>query len=80
MDAYTKSILTLIAVSLSAIALRLFEPQQAQASILSQGPTLGDALDLRDIKDPKERKDAQTRLMRSIPLVRVQGGNVDVSQ
>jgi len=79
MDRYTKFILTVIAISLSAIALILFELPQAQAGVFSQGPTRGDFIALRGITDPALRKAARDRLFSSIPLVWVQGGDVDVS-
>ncbi len=78
MDIYTKGILTVIAIALSTIALKL-SVVPANAGILSQGPTFGDLLDLRSIKDSEELKAARINIYRAVPLVRVQGGQVDVS-
>ena len=80
MDRYTKFVLTVIAVSLSVIAFKSLRPTDASAGVLSPGPTFGDVVALRDIKDPKAHADAQRRLLLSVPLVRVQGGFVDTSQ
>ena len=76
MDRYTKFILTIIAVALSVIAIRISEPHDANASVFATGPTFGDLRALQDIKDPDERKEAFQRLLRNIPLVWVQGGQV----
>ena len=57
-------------------------PQEAQAGLLSSAPpTYGDYLDMRanqkGLADPEERKAAFRAFLRSIPLVRVHGGNID---
>lgn len=78
MDKYTKAVLTVIAASLAVVALKLVQPQEAHAGLLSSSPpTYGDFLALRDIKDAAARKEAYMKLMRSIPIVRVQGGQID---
>ena len=79
MDRYTKFILTVITIALSIIAIRLSEIPKANANVFSQGPTLGDIIALREIKDPIKLKEARTRLLHRIPLVRFQGGQVNVS-
>jgi hypothetical protein len=73
MDNYSKTILTIIAVALCAIAFNLF----SRDSSFSTTPTFGDLIALREIKDPKQRKEARLKLRKSLPLVRVQGGYVD---
>ena len=79
MDRYTKAVLTIIAVSLSVIALRMFEPQEAHAgrAFLSAGPTYGQIVSLREVKDDAERRQAYRAILRRVPLVQVQGGSVD---
>lgn len=67
MDRYTKLILTVIAVALCAIAVKLF----------IGAPTVGDLMTLREIKDLKQRRLAQISLVKSLPLVRIQGGQID---
>jgi hypothetical protein len=69
MDNISKAILTVIAVPLCAIAFKLYFPAGA--------PTFGDLIALRDIQDPEQRKEKHLNLMKSIPLVRVQGGQID---
>ncbi len=66
MDRYTKAVLTVIAVSLSMIAVKMWEPREAHAAVFGSAPTVGD---LRNAKDPE----ARTRLINSVPLVRVFG-------
>jgi len=73
MDKTSKVILTVIAVALCAIAFKLYFP----SSSFSGAPTYGDFIALREVKDPKQRKEKRLNLMKKLPLVRVQGGNVD---
>ncbi len=73
MDNTTKAILTVIAAALCAIAFRLNFPGGSFVGV----PTFGDFIALRDIKDPEQRKEAHLRLVKSLPLVRVQGGQID---
>ena len=81
MDTYTKTLLTIIAISLTVIAIKLVTPQEANAGVFSSSPTVGDYVALREIKDPAARKKAYFDLLRSVPLIWVQGGqlNADVS-
>ena len=79
MDKYTKAVLTVVAISLVVIALKLGQPKDARAGVPSSPPTYGEFLALRDIKDEALRKDAYMKLMRSIPVVRVQGGQIDAN-
>lgn len=80
-DTYTKAVLTVIAIALCAIALKLFNPQFCSNGSPARSPTVGDLRALREIKDPKQRKEARLRLIKSVPLVNVEGGqiNADVS-
>jgi hypothetical protein len=73
MDTYTKVVLTVIAIALCAIAIKLFNPRLGS----SCSPTFGDFMALREIKDPNQRKETRLRLIKSLPLVRVEGGQVD---
>ena len=73
MDNYSKAILTIIAVALCAIAFNLFSCDNS----FSTTPTFGDFIALREIKNPEQHKEARLKLIKSLPLVRVQGGYVD---
>ena len=73
MDRYSKIVLTIIAVALAAIAVRLWEPQPAQAAMFESALTLGDLMDVSKIADQTQKNDAALRIMRRIPLVRVHG-------
>lgn len=72
MDRYTKVLLTIIAASLVLIAAKLWEPREALAQgFLSSAPTIGDFQDAYSA-------DEKRKLIRRIPLVRVQGGSISV--
>ncbi len=71
-DKYTKIVFTIIAIALCVIAVQLL-----RGSSFSNGPTWGDFIALRNIQDPEERKAAHLRLVKGLPLVRVQGGQID---
>lgn len=73
MDITSKAILSVIAVALCAIAFKLFNP----GGSFSGAPTRGDFLALKDIQDPEQRREKHLILMKSIPLVRVEGGQID---
>lgn len=62
-------LLTVIAAALVSISVKLwfFAP-----------PTFGDFLALRDVQSEK-KTEARMAMMRKLPLVRVQGGDIDVS-
>lgn len=66
MDRYTKGVLTIIAVALSLIAVKMWEPREAHSGVFATAPTIGD---LRNTKD----KEARLRLINNIPLVRMFG-------
>lgn len=66
MDRYTKGVLTVIAVALSLIAIKMWEPREAYSAVFASTPTVGD---LRNTKD----KEARMRLINNIPLVRMFG-------
>jgi hypothetical protein len=72
-DTYTKVVLTIIAIALCAIAIKLFNPQLGS----NGSPTFGDFMEMRQIKDPQQRKETRSRLLKSLPLVRIEGGQVD---
>ena len=73
MDNISKAILTVIAVALCAIAFKLYFP----SSSFSGPPTFGDLIALRKIQDPKQRREKYLNIMKSLPLVRIQGGNIN---
>ena len=74
MDRYSKTVLTIIAVALAAIAVKLWEPRPAQAALFeTSGPTYGELMDLSKINDPTKVQEAALKIVRRIPLVRVHG-------
>jgi len=77
MDKISKVIFAVIAVALCAIAFRLYFP----VGSFYGAPTVGDFAELSKIKDLEQQEKKRLNLMKSIPLVRVQGGqiNADVS-
>ena len=77
MDIYSKAVLTLIAAGVWAIAIKLFVPDIGGS--ITGAPTFGQFMDLQDVQDKTKREDARKRLLRSVPVVRVHGGFIDVS-
>lgn len=75
MDTTSKVIFSVIAVALCAITFKLFSPGGSFVG----APTRGDFLALKDITDPEQRQEVRLRLMKSIPLVRVEGGQIDAN-
>ena len=67
-DRYTKLVLTIIAVALTAIAIKLWAP-------VTQQPTLGELQSLTAIQDPSSRHNKTRELIERIPIavVRVDG-------
>ncbi len=76
MDKYTQIVLTIIAVCLIAIVIKLWEPAPAYSGFLDKSSTIGDLMDLRNLKG-EARKKERGNIIRNIPLVRVHG-SVDV--
>ncbi len=76
MDKYTQIVLTIIAVCLIAIVIKLWETAPAYSGFLDKGSTIGDLMDLRKLKG-KAREKERIKFIRNIPLVRVHG-SVDV--
>lgn len=74
MDKISKGILAIIAVALCAITFKLYLPSTS----FSGKPTFGDFIALREIKDSKQREKKYLNLMKSLPLIRIQGGNIAV--
>jgi len=74
MDRYSKTVLTIIAVALAVIAIRLWEPSPAQAAMFeASGPTYGELMDLSKIKDPAKVQETALKIVRRIPVVHVHG-------
>jgi hypothetical protein len=72
MDGFTKAALAVIALALSAIAVKMWEPAEAHAqSFLQRAPTIGDFQDAKD-------QEAKVRLYRSVPVVQVRGGSISI--
>ena len=67
-DLYIKAVLTIIAAALVAIAFKLISPST---------PTRGDLLNLKNIEDPEARSAKRKDLMMRLPLVWVQGGEIE---
>lgn len=81
MDRYAKAILTIIAVALVMISIRLWEPQSANAVFVNPGPTLGDLYRIEQMENPNARKATMEKLADSIPLTYVwflRDGTLDV--
>lgn len=73
MDNVSKAIFVVIAVALCSIAFQLFSLN----STYTNTPKFGNFIDLKEIKDPKQRHEAQLLLIKSLPVIRLQGGQVD---
>ncbi len=67
-DLYTKAILTIISVALVVIAYKLVNPST---------PTRGDFFNLKNIEDAEARSAKRKDLMMRLPLVWIQGGEID---
>lgn len=81
MDKYTKVLLTLIAVSLVMISIKLWEPRSAEALFAYYGPTLGDLVRVQRIEDAGKRENIMEQLTDKIPLSYVwflRDGSLDV--
>jgi hypothetical protein len=81
MDRYTKVVLTIIAVALVMISIRLWEPRSANAVFVDPGPTLGDLYRIEQMADEREREATMERLAEKIPLSYVwflRDGTLDV--
>jgi hypothetical protein len=81
MDNYTKGVLTIIAVALVVIAIKLWEPRSANAVFMDPGPTLGDLYRIEQIANDAEREATMERLADKIPLSYVwflRDGSLDV--
>jgi len=69
-DFYTRAVLTVIAIALFVIAIKL---------VISSAPTRGDFLNLNNIEDQSENFAKRKDLMMRVPLVWVQGGEIDAA-
>ena len=69
-DFYTRAVLTVIAIALTAIAYQL---------IFQTTPTRGDFFDLRKIENQEARSEKLRELRMRIPLVWVEGGEIDAA-
>jgi hypothetical protein len=76
-DTYSKAVLTVIAVGVWAIAIKLFVPDIGGST--TGAPMFGQFMNLQDIQDQTKREETRKRLLRSVPVVRVHGGFIDVS-
>ncbi len=78
MDKYSKVILTIIAVAVSLIAIKMYFPYVLDRDFAHHNlPDYGDFLRLREIHDSTIRNESRSKLIRRLPLVRIQGGQVD---
>lgn len=67
-DFYTRAVLTVIAIALVAIAFQL---------IFHSAPTRRDIFNLKNIENQEAKSEKFKDLMMRIPLVWVQGGDID---
>ena len=74
MDKYTKLTLTVIAVGVTLIAIKLYLPQATPVY-----PTRGDLQALRLLTNPQQRSSSLTNILAHIPLVWVQDGSIDAT-
>jgi hypothetical protein len=77
MDKYTKIVLSVIAICLIAIVIKLWEPRSAYSGFMDKGPTIGDMMNLSNLKGENHKKEWE-KLIKRIPVVNVYG-TVDVS-
>jgi hypothetical protein len=80
MNWYGKGVLTVIAGALLVISFRLVVDAALQKPypVSNNAPTIGDLHRLGEIGDPNERARVRRKLFDRIPLVRVQGGTLNV--
>lgn len=80
MNWYAKGVLTVIAGALLVISFRLVVDAALQKPypVSNSAPTIGDLRRLGEIDDPNERARVRRELFDNIPLVRVQGGSLEV--
>ena len=80
MNWYAKGVLTVIAGALLFISFRLAVDSAVQRpnQVSNNAPTIGDLRRLGEIDDSNERARVRRELFDSIPLVRVQGGSLEV--
>jgi len=77
MDTYAKIVLSVIAICLIAIVIKLWQPRPAHSGFMDKGPTIGDLMDLRNLEGENLERERE-RIIRSIPVMKVYG-TVDVS-
>ena len=80
MNWYTKGVLTVIAGALLVISFRLVMDAALQKPypVSNNAPTIGDLRLLGEINDTDERSRVRRELFDRIPLIRVQGGTLEV--
>ncbi len=80
MNWYAKGVLTVIAGALLVISFRLVLDAALEKPypVSNNAPTVGDLRRLGEIDDPNERARVRRELFDRIPLVRVQGGTLNV--
>jgi len=77
MDKYTRFLLTVIAASMSLIAVKMYFPYITQGDLSLGPPTFGEYNDLRQTSNTNTKKERFMRLAKRLPIVRVQGGQID---
>jgi len=73
MDAYSKMVLTIIAIALVGLNVQTFRSTPAEAGLFDRGPTIGDLEKLENIENDYEREQAENQTILRVPLVRVIG-------
>lgn len=76
MENFTRAILVIIAATLIFIATQAY---QINESLKVQSPTVAEFKALGKIKDRAQQKEAREELYGRTPIVRVQGGFINVS-
>lgn len=77
MDKQAKLLLTVIAVSVTLIAVKMYFPYITQGDLSLGPPTFGEYNALRQVADTDTKKERFMRLANRLPMVRVQGGQID---
>jgi len=76
---YRNTVLTVIALTLAAIAAKLYIPAASSVGSQFVYPTRGDFEKAREIKDKSEREERIQLLQSRMPVVRIDGGSISVS-
>lgn len=79
MDKYTKITLTIIAILLSVITIKLTVKRNGTINLFNENVTFGELLDLRNEKDQAKSRETRNNILKNTPIVRVSGGDINVT-